>query len=367
MIDERQEEFAALYTVDLLEGAEKNAFEAALARDPALQKLVRELRESATALAHTAPEAAPPAELKTRLLKEIGSRSARASDEKKVVAFPSWIGWAAAACFALVAVGAGQLYFTSRSEAESLRNQQALADAALKSTKNQLEAERILSRQQVTLLNQQVGDATQQLADARKTGDDTSRRLAEATATAGNTQRLLAEATAKASDTQRQLAEANASASNSQRLLAEATERSQAIERLLANTRSELAALGQELKVQGDVANLKITTLASMLKNSSQAIAVAVWNPANQQGVLKVEKLPALAADRTYQLWVVDPQYADPVDGGTFTVDPRTGEARYKFTAKQPIKAINAYAITQEQKGGVTKSAGPFLLLGKEL
>ncbi|MEO7414572.1 MAG: anti-sigma factor [Opitutaceae bacterium] len=338
MIDERHEEFAALYAFDLLEDAEKTVFEAALTRDAALQKLVRELRESTTALAHTAREVTPPPELKTRLLAEINSRSAPQDESKKVVAFPSWISWAAAACFALVAVGAGQLYFTSRSEAESLRNQQTLADTALKSIQNQLEAERIVSRQQVTMLNQQMTDSTQQLADARRAVDETNRRLAEA----------------------------NASATSTQRLLAEATERSQATERLLANTRTEIAALGQELKVQGDVANLKITTLASMLSNSPQAIAVAVWNPANQQGVLKVEKLPVLASDKTYQLWMVDPQYADPVDGGTFTVDPRTGEARVRINAKQPIKAIAAYAITQEQKGGVVKSAGPFLLLGKE-
>jgi hypothetical protein len=36
------------------------------------------------------------------------------------------------------------------------------------------------------------------------------------------------------------------------------------------------------------------------------------------------------------------------------------------FKSKQPIKAIAAYAVTMEKKGGVTKSAGPFLMLGKE-
>ena len=34
MIDERQEELASLYALDLLEGAERVQFEAALARDP---------------------------------------------------------------------------------------------------------------------------------------------------------------------------------------------------------------------------------------------------------------------------------------------------------------------------------------------
>ena len=50
MIDERHEELAALYALDLLEGAEKTSFEAALAGSPELQMLVRELREASTAL-----------------------------------------------------------------------------------------------------------------------------------------------------------------------------------------------------------------------------------------------------------------------------------------------------------------------------
>jgi anti-sigma-K factor RskA len=338
MIDERHEELAALYAFDLLEGVEKTAFEAAVARDPALQTLVRELRESSAALAHLAPGAMPPPELKKRLLAELDRRSAAAAPPNKIIAFPSWIPWAAAACFALIAAGAGQLYLTSRTEAQSLRDQQALADATLKSVRNQFEAERIVTRQQLTTLTQQNTEAAQQLADARRTVDDTTR----------------------------QLAEARTGTTDAQRLLAEATRRSEGTERLLAATRVELADLGRELKVQGDVANLKITTLASMLNNSPQALAVAVWNSASQEGVLKVEKLPALAADKDYQLWVVDPQYQDPIDAGTFTVDPKTGEARVQFKTKQPIRAIAAYAITQERKGGVVKSAGPFLLLGKE-
>jgi len=75
-----------------------------------------------------------------------------------------------------------------------------------------------------------------------------------------------------------------------------------------------------------------------------------VWNPAKQEGVLKVEKLPALAADKSYQLWVVDPQYKDPVDGGVFTVDPQTGVAQIKFNGKRPIAGVAAFAVTLERK-----------------
>ena len=129
--------------------------------------------------------------------------------------------------------------------------------------------------------------------------------------------------------------------------------------------RQQVTTLERQLKTEGDLANFKITMLASLLKNSPQALAVAVWNPAKQTGVLRVEKLPALAADQDYQLWVVDPQYPNPVDGGVFTVDPQTGEARVTFTGKQPVAAISAFAVTLERKGGVPKAEGPFVLLGK--
>ena len=49
-----------------------------------------------------------------------------------------------------------------------------------------------------------------------------------------------------------------------------------------------------------------------------KALAVAVWDPKKQEGVLSVENLPALAVNEDYQLWIVDPQYPNPVDGGVF-------------------------------------------------
>jgi anti-sigma-K factor RskA len=284
MIAERHEELAALHALDLLDHAERDAFARELEQSAELRALVAELRESAALLAHTAPDAAPPAELRARVLASVESKIE--NQESKIIrppvsVFRSLVPWAAAAAFALLAGWFGQRYLASRSEAEMLGAQQMLADLALKSARNQLETERILARRQLANLTQQV------------------------------------------------------------------------------------AVLDERIKHEADLANFKITTLASMLNNSPQAVAVAVWNPEKQEGVLQVAKLPALAADKDYQLWVVDPQYPNPVDGGVFTVDPQTGEARLQFKAKQPVKAINAFAVTLERKGGVPKAEGPFVLLGK--
>ena len=127
----------------------------------------------------------------------------------------------------------------------------------------------------------------------------------------------------------------------------------------------QLAALDRQLKAEGDLAKFKISTLASLLGNSPQALAVAVWSPAKQEGVLTVEKLPALADDKDYQLWLVDPQYPIPVDGGVFRVDPSTGVAHVTFKANRPVNSVAKFAVSLERKGGVPKAEGPMVLLSQ--
>jgi anti-sigma-K factor RskA len=119
-----------------------------------------------------------------------------------------------------------------------------------------------------------------------------------------------------------------------------------------------------QLFAQGTLADYKIATLASLLGNSPQAVAVAIWNPASQEGVLTVQKLPALAADKDYQLWVIDPQYSIPVDGGVFKVDPTTGEGRLVFHPNRPVQTVAKFAVSLERKGGVPKAEGPMVLIG---
>lgn len=118
-----------------------------------------------------------------------------------------------------------------------------------------------------------------------------------------------------------------------------------------------------DLRAQADVARLKITSLASLAGNSPQARAIAVWNPDRQEGVLVVSQLPALQPDKDYQLWVIDPQYPIPVDGGVFTVDPATGEARVNFKPGKAVKVAQTFAVSLERKGGVPKAEGPMVLI----
>lgn len=332
MIAERQEELAALGAVDLLSPAEQAELAAAAAADPAFAVLVASCRSTAAELAHSAPPVVPPTHLKTRILASLSTQTTPATARPApgtVIPFASWIGLAAAACFALAAAYFGQAFVTERAAVAALRDQQTLADLALRGATNQLEAERLISR----------------------------RELAAASAKAAESSGLVAALESR-------LAEASLTAADSARQLVVSREQIASARRELTARDQRVSDLTRQLAAQGTLADYKIATLASLLGNSPQALAVAVWNPANQEGVLTVQKLPALAADKDYQLWVVDPQYPIPVDGGVFRVDPATGEARLNFRPNLPVKTVAKFAVSLERKGGVPKAEGPMVLIG---
>jgi anti-sigma-K factor RskA len=122
--------------------------------------------------------------------------------------------------------------------------------------------------------------------------------------------------------------------------------------------------LGQQLRRSEDLTRLKVTALASLAGNTKEAQVIAVWNPEQQTGLLTMEKLPAIADTQDYQIWIVDPAYKNPVNGGVFHVGA-DGKVALAFQPDQPVKQAAAFAISLEKKGGVPKAEGPIVLLGK--
>lgn len=387
MIDERHEELATLYALDQLEGDERVQFETALARDPTLQALVRELRAASSALAHTA-STIPPATLKERVFASIAaaphpagsaqpptpSHATRpeSSGGRRPSLLREFLPWAIAAGFALVAAWTGVRYKSEQSAAVQLRREHALADVALQGVRQQLEAERIVTRRQLQVLDQQVNEANTRLAQARTELERATANLAAATNQTGDRARRLTEAEhqlglarAAAGDLERQLADRERQAVRLTQRIEALTAAGADITHQLESARNRIAQLTAEMELQRDIADFKITVLASMVKDNPQALAVAVWDPTKKEGVLQVEKLPALRPNQDYQLWVVDPQYPDPVDGGVFNTDPQSSGTRFIFKPRQPVSAVNAFAISRERKGGVAKAEGPIVLLGK--
>jgi len=122
--------------------------------------------------------------------------------------------------------------------------------------------------------------------------------------------------------------------------------------------------LGNKLRKSEDLARLKVTALASLAGNTKEAQVIAVWDPEQQTGLLTMEKLPPINDSQDYQIWVVDPAYKDPVNGGVFHVSA-DGKIAIPFKPDQPIALPAAFAISLEKKGGVAKAEGTIVLLGK--
>jgi hypothetical protein len=174
------------------------------------------------------------------------------------------IPWAVAACFAFAAAWLGRLYLASRLETEGLRTQQALADVALKSADQQLEAERILARAQLA---------------------------------------------------------------------------------------------------QADLANVKIAVLTASQGGTAGSRGVVVWNSARQEGVLALEKMPALAADQRLELWLIEAKAdAKPVSAGVFELGA-DGVTRTSFRSAAPVGPVAKFMVSREKNDGARAHASPAVVI----
>ncbi|MEM9385737.1 MAG: anti-sigma factor [Pseudomonadota bacterium] len=98
----------------------------------------------------------------------------------------------------------------------------------------------------------------------------------------------------------------------------------------------------------------------------AQVSGDVVWSNERQEGYMRLAGMPANDPSAAqYQLWIVDPERdAEPVDGGVFDVaDSAGGEVIIPIEAKLGVIAPAAFAITEEQPGGVVVSEGPLILV----
>lgn len=125
-----------------------------------------------------------------------------------------------------------------------------------------------------------------------------------------------------------------------------------------------ISDLGDRLRMSADLRRLRVCPLAPPEPQSSPLQAVAVWDPERQTGMLAVDHLPAVAEESDYQIWVIDPQYPAPLNGGVFKpgVD---GRASVTFKCDRPIADATAFAVSLERKGGAPRAEGPLVLLGR--
>ena len=117
------------------------------------------------------------------------------------------------------------------------------------------------------------------------------------------------------------------------------------------------------LRNKDALANVRISTLTAQVETFAKSTAVIVWDPQKQQGVLKLSNLPPAGQGKDYQLWVVDPKYPHPVNGGVVPIGA-DGFARVSFKPDEPVGKADKFAISVEPTGGVPQATGPIILLG---
>lgn len=82
-----------------------------------------------------------------------------------------------------------------------------------------------------------------------------------------------------------------------------------------------------------------------------------VWRQEQQDGWLTFHDLPALPAEKAYQLWIVDgTRDGAPVDGGVFTITSDSEETLVAVSPRLPIGQPKAFVVTVEDRGGVVVS-----------
>lgn len=297
-------ESAHLYVLGLLTGDDLVAFEQALVQQPELQKEVQALQEAALALASSAPQAAPPAELRAWLLTEFMKAPAATPEETPGAgakpagaALPAppasrihllhFIPWAAAAAMAVLFYQNRGLITKAQQETQVARTE----SASLKEREKHL----------ISAVSS---------SDLAKSQNETDL------------------ATARAS-----LAKAEASLTE------------------LGGKHEAIAAELAQLREDSQFDKTRIAVLGSLLKNQPGAVAVSVWRQERQEGLLVVENLPALPAGRDYQLWVIDPNLKTPVSAGIFKVDA-AGKVRIEFKPDRVVQSAYKFAVTVEKEGG---------------
>lgn len=132
----------------------------------------------------------------------------------------------------------------------------------------------------------------------------------------------------------------------------------------LAWDRGEMQQELGALRSQDALSKLRIATLSSKLEGFTESAGTVAWDASNQRGVLTLKKLPPAGPAQDYQLWVIDPQYEQPVSGGIVRVDEK-GNARLTFKVDVPIKTADTFAVSRERRGGAVAPEGPIVILGQ--
>ena len=290
---------AALFALGLLEGEEARAFEHVIAQEPELRSLVADLQWTTAEMGRVVAPVPPPPQIKSRVMAAIKNKPVR--QMVPVTQSSSWasLGWGIAAALAV-----GSLWLWTG------RDQLAARVAALTQSEGAARAALSASEEQNKFLTSQLGASQSQVAQLN--GEVLALRKRD--------------------------------------------EQSQA-------TLAQLAGEVDAWRKRDALARMEIATLQSSVEAYKQGVAVVVWDSEKHHGVLKLEKMPPIDAQKDYQLWVVDPAKKAPVNAGVVRVDEK-GFARIDFKPVDAVTSAAKFALSVERKGGVPQNEGPIVFIG---
>jgi anti-sigma-K factor RskA len=129
--------------------------------------------------------------------------------------------------------------------------------------------------------------------------------------------------------------------------------------RTLAGLREAVAAQAQVLQV---LAGPRTVTAALTPKDGGEGTGRVVVDPASGEGAVVLAGLPALGADRAYELWTIRGD-RPPEPAGVFTVEP--GRPLAARVASVPrADEVTAFAVSVEPAAGSASPTGPIVLIG---
>jgi anti-sigma-K factor RskA len=128
----------------------------------------------------------------------------------------------------------------------------------------------------------------------------------------------------------------------------------------IAALRAALASAQESLSVL-QARGLSLVAL-KQTKDAPPAEGHVLLSPPTGRALFYGFDLPAVPADKTYELWWIT-EKEGPVQAGLFHPDAR-GLARVEAAVPAGAGAIQAAAVTIEAAGGVPKPQGPMVLIG---
>ncbi len=132
---------------------------------------------------------------------------------------------------------------------------------------------------------------------------------------------------------------------------------------ILALDRMRLQRELADARAADPLSQATMVALTPAAGDNPDARATVAWQSDRQSGVITINDMPPAGQGRDYQLWVVDANHKDPINGGIIHVEP-SGVTRVRFKPDQNASQIKAFAISLEQEGGVPKRVGPIVMIG---